>query len=255
MVAYRVEARDTVITYQQGFSLFSQSYDTLVFSTFSMLDSVKVAMGKPMVRTNGIQYLECDIANSNYQWVDCATNTIIGGATDQKYIPNKQGEYKVITSGCKVDTSACFTTISLSDSVSLLNNDSLFSYAVGVNYQWVNCIGYTPVLGANQAIFEPIDTGMYAVIVQAYGYSDTSDCFPIYRVGILEKQFKTQTRIYPNPNKGEFSVELPKVYQKLHIQIRNIHGQLLSRLEFVNEKKGRPPIKWCSWYLFCYHTK
>jgi hypothetical protein len=44
-----------------------------------------------------------------YQWIDCATNTIISGATDQSYTATANGSYAVIVNGgggC-FDTSAC----------------------------------------------------------------------------------------------------------------------------------------------------
>ena len=50
-------------------------------------------------------------AGSTYQWIDCATNTAIAGATTQTYAPVITGSYSVIVtnaSGC-ADTSACIT--------------------------------------------------------------------------------------------------------------------------------------------------
>jgi hypothetical protein len=50
-------------------------------------------------------------ANSpTYQWLDCTTNQIIPGATNQTYLPTVNGPYAVIiTSGTCTDTSACYT--------------------------------------------------------------------------------------------------------------------------------------------------
>ena len=50
-------------------------------------------------------------AGSTYQWIDCATNTAIAGATTQTYAPVITGSYSVIVtnaSGC-ADTSSCIT--------------------------------------------------------------------------------------------------------------------------------------------------
>ncbi len=50
-------------------------------------------------------------AGSTYQWIDCATNTAIAGATTQTYAPVLTGSYSVIVtnaSGC-ADTSSCIT--------------------------------------------------------------------------------------------------------------------------------------------------
>ena len=50
-------------------------------------------------------------AGASYQWIDCATNTAITGATQQSYTPDVTGEYSVVVTnanGCS-DTSACIT--------------------------------------------------------------------------------------------------------------------------------------------------
>jgi hypothetical protein len=48
---------------------------------------------------------------STYQWIDCATNSAITGATQQTFSPTETGEYSVVVtnaSGCS-DTSTCVT--------------------------------------------------------------------------------------------------------------------------------------------------
>jgi hypothetical protein len=48
---------------------------------------------------------------SSYQWIDCATNTAITGATQQTFAPDVTGQYSVVVtnaSGCS-DTSSCIT--------------------------------------------------------------------------------------------------------------------------------------------------
>lgn len=52
--------------------------------------------------------LVANIAGATYQWLDCATNTIIAGATGQQWIATANGDYAVIITqnGC-TDTSAC----------------------------------------------------------------------------------------------------------------------------------------------------
>lgn len=50
-------------------------------------------------------------AGSSYQWIDCATNTAISGATQQIFAPDVTGQYSVVVtnaSGCS-DTSSCIT--------------------------------------------------------------------------------------------------------------------------------------------------
>lgn len=61
---------------------------------------------------NGVQVndtsLSANQAGANYQWIDCATNLPIAGATSQGFSPERSGDYAVVISfnGCEV-TSDC----------------------------------------------------------------------------------------------------------------------------------------------------
>ncbi len=52
--------------------------------------------------------LSADLANANYQWINCTTNTAITNATAQNFTPSIGGSYAVVIDygACK-DTSAC----------------------------------------------------------------------------------------------------------------------------------------------------
>ena len=52
--------------------------------------------------------MEANSATGTYQWIDCATNTSISGATSQGYTATVNGNYAVIvTNGICSDTSSC----------------------------------------------------------------------------------------------------------------------------------------------------
>lgn len=52
--------------------------------------------------------LTATMTGANYQWIDCATNTPISGATSQSFTPGTSGNFKVaIAAGSCTDTSAC----------------------------------------------------------------------------------------------------------------------------------------------------
>ncbi|MEP7195485.1 MAG: SBBP repeat-containing protein [Saprospiraceae bacterium] len=75
------------------------------------LDLTFIKLDNGILKTgNTLSALE---KNSNYQWLDCNDNyTVIPGATQQNYLPNKDGSYAVIlsTTSC-VDTSACIPIV------------------------------------------------------------------------------------------------------------------------------------------------
>ncbi len=55
--------------------------------------------------------LTASAGNNSYQWIDCATNTNVAGATSQSFTPSTSGDYKVTvttSNGCSA-TSTCNT--------------------------------------------------------------------------------------------------------------------------------------------------
>jgi riboflavin synthase len=75
-----------------------------------------VVISKPEISTNVVftkEGLLAVNAGKIYQWVDCATNTNIPGATGQKYLPTKPGSYAVrLSQGSCSELSACITATS-----------------------------------------------------------------------------------------------------------------------------------------------
>lgn len=86
---------------------------SIYWMTDSQLDQYKLRTCKyaaqPVytVTTNNMT-LTADLANANYQWIDCSNNTAITGATNQSFQPTQTGTYAVIvTEGNCSDTSTC----------------------------------------------------------------------------------------------------------------------------------------------------
>jgi hypothetical protein len=53
--------------------------------------------------------LQTTASGSGYQWIDCATNTAISGATNSTFQPTQSGDYAVaVVYGTCIDTSSCF---------------------------------------------------------------------------------------------------------------------------------------------------
>ncbi|UKN01210.1 T9SS type A sorting domain-containing protein [Paracrocinitomix mangrovi] len=72
------------------------------------------------------QNLTASQFGANYQWINCATQSAISGATNQSYIATQNGDYAVIIelNGC-TDTSACYT-------VSGMGTDELEKFSVNI---------------------------------------------------------------------------------------------------------------------------
>ena len=93
-------------------TLTSAGVYTEVFSTALSCDStVTLTLSIDSVNTDvtkGNGVLTANNANGTYQWIDCATNMAIAGATSQTFTPVTSGSYAVVVTegGCS-DTSDC----------------------------------------------------------------------------------------------------------------------------------------------------
>jgi hypothetical protein len=112
------------------------------------------------------------------------------------------------------------------------NGTSLTSNATGagVTYQWIDCNNSnSPVNGATSATYTPTLTGDYAVEATQNGCTSTSACFNVVITGIDELAFSNNLSIYPNPNKGQFVVDLGKDYIDIELTITDINGRVVKQ--------------------------
>ena len=86
-------------------------------------------------------------------------------------------------------------------------------------FQWVNCDDGTAIDGQTDSIFVAEHGGHYAVVVtQVDGgqCSDTSSCYMISITGIND-HFGEEINIYPNPNDGNFTIQIGKEHTMLSV--------------------------------------
>lgn len=77
--------------------------------------------------SNGNVITAANSSATNYQWIDCLDNSIIGGATNQSFTATNNGQYAVIVtqSGCS-DTSACITIAGIGMNELTLSDVSIY---------------------------------------------------------------------------------------------------------------------------------
>ncbi len=90
--------------------------------------------------------------------------------------------------------------------------------ATGASYQWLNCdSSYSMIAGETGQSFTPsLTTGNYAVEVTENGCTDTSICTLIDYTSIEEIE-SIDFVIYPNPNNGEFNIEVNENVNSIQI--------------------------------------
>jgi hypothetical protein len=116
-------------------------------------------------------------------------------------LPAANGCDSTITTDLTVTTEINLTTV--------LDGTSLISNQNGALYQWIDCNnGNAPIGGATNQVFSPLANGSYAVIVALGSCSDTSACATVSTIGITENTTNALIGLYPNPNNGQFTIEL-----------------------------------------------
>jgi hypothetical protein len=167
---------------------------------------------------------ECDSlvwidGNTYYSSNNVATYTIMGGAANT----------------CDSIVTLDLTINSVNSSVNQV--DALLTAdESGANYQWLNCPEMTRIVGATNQSYNATVNGAYAVIITNNGCSDTSACFTITSLGIIENTFGNKLRLYPNPTSENFSIDLGDNYQTTVITITDLSGRII-QLERYNDSQ------------------
>jgi hypothetical protein len=131
------------------------------------------------------------------------------------------------------NASGCDSTITINlvvntvNAAATQNNAVLTATATGATYQWVNCPSMSPISGATSQSYTATANGNYAVIVSENNCTDTSVCFGVTGIGIVENGFGGMLNVYPNPSEGEFFIDLGTVYNDVTIVVTDIAGRVV----------------------------
>ena len=120
------------------------------------------------------------------------------------------------------------------------NSPTLTANASGATYQWLDCDNnFVAIAGENNQVFTATANGNYAVEITENACTDTSACISVTTIGIIENDFGNQLLVYPNPNDGNFAIDLGQVYKRSEILITDLIGKLiysnvLTQIQTVN---------------------
>ncbi len=102
------------------------------------------------------------------------------------------------------------------------------------NYQWIDCITNKPIPNENARIYSAKENGSYAVIIEKNDCIDTSQCITVTTIGVKENNITTKIYVYPNPNNGDFSINLGDL-KNVNIKIVDLNGITIFRKTNANE--------------------
>ena len=105
---------------------------------------------------------------------------------------------------------------------------TLSSNQNGGAYQWIDCDVGSFISGETNQIFIVDSDGNYAVQIDNNGCIDTSACYSIVTIGLLENELSYELKMYPNPTSGQITIEFSKSQDEIIIEVENELGQLVS---------------------------
>lgn len=169
----------------------------------------------------------------------------IDGSLSTTFDPSTQGvgnyvlEYHYNNGNCVgIAYDTIFVTPAVPQPTVTVSWGSLTCDQAGYNYQWLDGSG-TAIPGEVSQVFYPTAPGTYKVrISNSQGECDkTSGNYSINNIGISEFEKSIAFKLFPNPNKGEFRIQLMQETKgTASLEIVNALGQLLHSQE--NELSG-----------------
>ncbi len=138
-------------------------------------------------------------------------------------------------SGCDSIITLNLTINTISTSVTQ-SGSTLTADEIGVNYQWLNCPDMTLINNATNQSYTASSDGSFALIISHNSCLDTSACYTINGVGLLENDFGKELKLYPNPTVGSFSIDLGQTYKFTSIRITDLIGKTIQSQSFTNSQ-------------------
>jgi ureidoglycolate hydrolase len=162
-----------------------------------------------------------------YQWYK--DGNAIPGANSATYTAFSAGAYYVNVSDSCGNANSTVDTVSVlavDTSVTAVGN-TLTANAASAIYQWIDCTTMQIIPGATAQTFLPSNNGSFAVIVTENGCDDTSSCYLITSIGLLENGSASTINLFPNPATNHVTIDLGNNNQKVEVIITDVTGKII----------------------------
>lgn len=127
--------------------------------------------------------------------------------------------------GCDSNLTLDLTVNPVPDASVTQNGLMLSATVPNQRYFWFDCVNQTVLSTDTNQIFEPVQDGSYALIVDNGFCTDTSACFSIVGIGLIEN-FTQRFSVAPNPSNGVFEI-YQNTSKPLTIEVYTLHGKLI----------------------------
>ncbi len=143
-------------------------------------------------------------------------------------IPNYVGCDSTITINLTINT----VDISVTQNEIILTANATADY-----YQWLDCNNnYSFVNGETSQSFTATQNGSYAVKLTKNNCTDTSTCYEVTTVGILENTFSNNIKVYPNLTDGMVKIDLGETLSEFVVSLNDVNGKLIRQSTYKNTK-------------------
>jgi len=201
--------------------------DTITTHTLTNVAGCDSIVTLNLTITNSTNSTDAQTACNSYTWIDGITYTSDTIKTDT--LSNVAGCDSIVTLDLTINT--------VNDSVTT-NGTSLTANASGASYQWVNCeSNYSIITGENGQSYTATTNGSYAVIIVQNNCIDTSSCYSVISVNLLNNNFMKTPVLYPSPTAGDISIDLKEIHKNIIINITSLDGKLVSRTDYISVSK------------------
>lgn len=218
--------------------------DTTIFTQSDEVFVTVVDFNNCSKTSDTMQVVVNDITYGNAIHNVCDTFTWIDGITYNAstnsptwVVPNAAGCDSIITLSLSVFPSLDLSITDISP--------TLIANEINADYLWINCATGQPLTGETNQTFIATVNGDYAVIIDNGGCSDTSNCVTVANVNSIELHKDGLLKIFPNPNNGQFIVEIGHDEPSAQLTIYDAAGKLVyqSTLNAGKNNLKLPSIK------------
>jgi len=153
--------------------------------------------------------------------VACGHFTWVNGVT---YTQSISGETLSLTSSKGCDSTLILDLIINNVDTGLIRNgQTLYASPNADSWSWIDCNSGQLIVGANDSVYLPVSNGSYAAVVSNNGCVDTTRCIDILDL-IVTRPHRALVKAYPNPFESTVQLDLPLMYDDIHIEILNARG-------------------------------
>jgi hypothetical protein len=147
------------------------------------------------------------------------------------------GQYTdILTNGSGCDSIVVLNLhVRAIDTSVTVNDLVLTANETEAQYQWLK--DGSPINGATSQSYTVTETGSYAVIIGKYDCVDTSGTHLVTITEVMELSFGSEISVYPNPTKGDLTIDLGDVYQAIQLRLYSVSGKLVYRQDYNSQRK------------------